>query len=248
MGRLFKNELLKLRYSKSIWLFLGAIIGMVILVACSPLSLTSVMGAYGYTVSFTYMVNCGTLATLFLAPIAGVLFTQEFSQGTIHNTLSCGVSRGQYFLVKTICFFAMGLLSYIISLILMVGITSLRFTFYRYSYIIPHYILVNLVYHSCTCLLLCTYMAFYILIAVSFRKAAIIVYLAGAFAVVGEFTLMDLFPNYQGILPTVLAMYNMFEQKKVLTLEFIQLFIPAAIMFIVFIVLAYLIFQKRDVN
>lgn len=250
MGRLFKNELLKLKYSRTIWISMGAIAGMVILLACMPASLmgSDIMQVYGYTVAFTYMRNAGTFSIVVLAPIAAELFTKEFNQRTIHNILSCGVSRRKYFVVKMVCFFMMGLLSFLMALALLVIITTVRYRFFRLSYKILNYVLVNLVYHSCAFFVICTYMAFYIFVAVAFRKNAVIVYLSGVIAVMGEFTLMDLIPNYKGILPVVLDMYELLEKRRVLTPEFIKLMISPAAMFVIFMLLAYALFLKRDVN
>ena len=87
MGRLFKNELMKLKYSRTLWLFWGVVLGLVLLFSVAP-GIYFELESYGYTTAFVYMRNCGTFVLMFLAPIAGSMFTLEFYQGTMQNTLS----------------------------------------------------------------------------------------------------------------------------------------------------------------
>lgn len=89
MGELFKNELLKIRYNKTIWLFWGVSAAFVALFGMLNSEKDLVMNLYGYTSSFAYMRIAGTFVVMFLAPVAGTVFTQELWQGTMQNTLSC---------------------------------------------------------------------------------------------------------------------------------------------------------------
>lgn len=252
MGRLFKNELLKMRYNKTLWAFFGVIVAFVAIFGLAPGETGwTELAAYGYTASFVYMRDAGTFIFLFLSPIAGSLFTQELSQGTMHNTLSCGVSRGQYFTVKLFCYLASGIIIYLFSIIEFVCCVSVRsgfwpgkdFSFYPY----PSYGLALLAYHFGAAILLCTYMAFFTLVAICVKKAAI-VYILGALTFLGEGTLMDVLPSYRGVMLTIMEMYDMAVKQRILTAEFAGLFGQCLLMCIFFLVLAYLVFLKRDID
>lgn len=246
MGRLFKNELMKLKYSRTLWLFWGVVLGLVLLFSVVP-GIYFELESYGYTTAFVYMRNCGTFVLMFLAPIAGSMFTLEFYQGTMQNTLSCWVSRPQYFAVKVLCLFVTGILVYLSALVVFVGIRSLRLGFRPEGMVYPDYGLSSLAFHGGTCLLLCTYMALYILISLLVKRPGV-VYLSGAIATVVETSLMNTVPGYSGVIPTVVRMYEMAEERRVLTGEFAGLFVQSSVMCAAFLLLSYLIFLRKDIN
>ncbi len=124
MGRLFINEWIKVKYSKMLWILYGIILVYVILMGGMPTG-TMGWGEYGATAPYGYLRNCGTLVMMFLSPMVGIFFTQEFAQGTMHNTLSCGVSRRDYFMVKLVCVLISGYLVYFCSLLVFTGIRCL---------------------------------------------------------------------------------------------------------------------------
>lgn len=252
MGRLFKNELLKMKYNKAIWALCGVIAAFVAIFGLAPeTSGILELAACGYTASFAYMRDAGTAILLFLSPFAGLLFTQERYQGTMHNTLSCGVSRKQYFTVKLVCYLAVGVIIYLVSIIEFVCCVSLRsgfvpdtgYPFYPY----PDYGAAMLAYHFGVIILLCTYMAFSTFIAVCVKKAAV-VYILGALILMGESVLSNILPFYRGVLPVILDMHDMVLKRRILTAEFAGLFGQCLFMCIFFLGLAYLIFLKRDID
>lgn len=250
MGRLFKNELLKIRYNKIIWLFWGVSAAFVALLGLLNSEKDLAMNVYGYTSSFAYMRMAGTFVVMFLSPIAGAVFTQEMQQGTMHNTLSCGVSRLQYFAVKAVCVFVLDLVIFLFCLgeyvCLRTAVKGWLPKDYPYSY--PDYGMVNLAYHGGTCLLLCVYIAFFILVAVSVKRPAA-VYLSGAVATMAELTVMgNIGAGYKGVMPVVVDMYDMVLDRMVLTPEFAGLFVQAAVMGIVFLGASVVIFLRRDMN
>lgn len=248
MGSLFRNEWLKLKYNKTIWLFWGMGIVLVALMGMLNAERDLEMNLYGYTASFAYMRMAGTFVVMLLAPVAGAVFTQEFKQGTMHNTLSCGVSRLQYFAVKAVCVFAADLAMFLLCLAEYVCVrTAVKGWVPGSQAAYPDYGLASLAFQSGTILLLCAYIALFILVAVSVRKPAI-VYLSGAAAVMGEIALMNYAPGYRGVIPAVIHMYDMAAEGRVLTPEFAGLFFQGAVMGIAFLALAVLIFLKRDIN
>lgn len=252
MGRLFQNELLKMKYNKALWAFFGVIAAFAAIFGFAPGKTDSMnLAEYGYMASFSYMRNAGTAILLFLSPIAGLLFTQERHQGTMHNTLSCGVSRRQYFIVKLVCYLAIGVIIYLFSIIEFVCCISLRsgfmpdsgYPFYPY----PAYGTAMLAYHFGVIIVMCTYMTFFIFIAVCVKKAAV-VYILGALTLMGENILTNVLPFYRGVLPVIMDMYDMVIQRRILTVEFAGLFGQCLFMCFFFLGLAYLVFLRRDID
>lgn len=249
MRRLFKNELIKIYHNKIIWLFWGISAVFVALLGMLNSERDLAMNLCGYTASLAYMRIAGTFVVMFLAPVAGAVFTRELQSGTMHNTLSCGVSRRRYFAVKAVCVYGMDLLIFLFCLGEYVCCRTIAAGWLpkTYSYSYPDMGLVKLVYTGGTCLLLCVYIAFFILVAVSVKRPAL-VYFSGAAATMCEFTVMNYVQGYKGVMPTVIDMYEMAVDRKVLTPEFAGLFLQGALMGIVFLAGAVLIFLRRDID
>ncbi len=249
MGELFKNELLKIRYNKTIWLFWGVSAAFVALFGMLNSEKDLVMNLYGYTSSFAYLRIAGTFVVMFLAPVAGTVFTQELWQGTMQNTLSCGVGRLRYFAVKAVCVYVIDLLIFLFCLgefiCFRTAVRGWRPGTYSDAY--PNFGLVNLAFHGGTCLLLCVYIALFILVAVSVKRPAL-VYFSGAVATMGEFMVMNYGQGYQGVMPAVIRMYDMAVAGKVLTPEFAGLFVQGTAMGIVFLGAAVFVFLRRDID
>lgn len=241
-----------MKYNKMLWAFCGLIAAFAAIFGLAPGTTGIVeLATCGYTASFAYMRNAGTGILLFLSPFAGLLFTQERYQGTMHNTLSCGVSRKQYFVVKLVCYLAVGVIIYLVSIIEFVCCVSLRFGFVPdtgYSfYPYPDYGAAMLAYHFGVIILLCTYMAFSTFVAVCVKKAAV-VYILGALTLMGENILSNVLPSYRGVLPVIVDMYDMVLKRRILTAEFAGLFGQCLFMCIFFLGLAYLVFLRMDIN
>ncbi len=249
MGRLFKNELLKICHNKIIWLFWGISAAFVALLGMLNSEKDLAMNLYGYTSSLAYMRIAGTFVVMFLAPIAGAVFTTELQSGTMHNTLSCGVSRRRYFAVKAVCVYVTDLLIFLFCLGEFVCCRTIAAGWRpgTGSYAYPELGLAKLVYTGGTCLLLCSYIAFFILIAVSVKRPAV-VYLSGAVATMGEFAVMNYVRGYQGVMPAFIDMYEMAVDRKVLTPAFAGLLVQGTVMGIAFLVGAVLVFLRRDID
>lgn len=249
MRKLFRNEMLKICYNKTIWLFWGISAVFVALLGMLNSEKDLAMNLYGYTSSLAYMRIAGTFVVMFLAPVAGAVFTKELQSGTMHNTLSCGVGRLRYFAVKAVCVYVMDLLIFLFCLGEYVCCRTIAAGWLpeSHSYLYPDIGMVNLAYHGGTCLLLCAYVALFILVAVSVKKPAV-VYLSGALATMAEFMVMNYIRGYRGVIPVTVDMYDMAVDRTVLTPEFAGLFIQGAVMGIVFLAAAVLVFLRRDID
>ena len=252
MGRLLKNELLKMRYSRMLWIVFTGAIALVALMGCAPAGGIS-WADYGIMVPFGYMRSCGTMVTMLLSPIVGIFFTQELQQGTMHNTLSCGVSRRKYFWVKTVCIMAVCLLNYLISMVIFTCLRTVISGFYPPPGSYPdcdYGVTTLLLYQLGICIMQFTYITFFMVISVLTKKPAI-VNLAGIVIWFCEGVLlisMDLLPAFRNPDSVMIAMYDLWQDGKALTSEFVRQFDHCLILGIVFLVLSYIIFQRKDIN
>ncbi len=247
MKKLFVNEWIKIKYSRMLWFLYGGILAFVLLLGASPSGTMRPLDN-GFPASFGYMSLCVTTIIIFLSPMVGIFFTRELQQGTMHNTLSCGVDRGRYFMVKTICAIASGTGIHVISVF---EFTILRIAtggFRPVSVQIPHCgFATALLFQLGCCVQQFTYIAFFLLISVLFRKTAI-VNLAGIVTCFAEAMLSRSVSWYRGPIASVLASYDLWLEGKVLTMEFLRQYGQCAVMSMAFLALAYLIFRRRDIN
>lgn len=246
MRQLFKNELLKMRYSRPLWIVLGGGIALVILMGCFPAG-TLGWGECGIMAPFGYLRVCGTMVMMLFAPVVGCFFTQELKQGTMHNTLSCGVSRGQYFWVKTVCIMAVCLLNYLVSVILFFGLRTVISGFYPSDGYPDCSFAVLMVYQLGCCIFQVTYITLFMVISVSTKKPAV-VNLASIVIWCCEGFFISSSRVFRHPMAVMLTMYEMWEEGRVLTYDFIKQFDHCLILEIVFLALAYLLFLKKDIN
>ena len=59
---------------------------------------------------------------------------------------------------------------------------------------------------------------------------------------------MNFAPLYKGVVYTIIQMYEMAEERRVLTGEFAGLFVQSGVMCGVLVLLSYLIFMRKDIN
>lgn len=249
MKRLFVNEWVKMKYSKLLWILLGGILALMLLMGIGTQGAPDKGYWYvGGTASFEYMRTCGSIVILLLAPMVGIFFTQELQQGTMHNTLSCGVSRSRYFAVKTICILASGLVFYLSSLLLYVGVRTLCVGFAPVPGTYPDMgLAVAAVFQLGCCVQIFTYITCFILVSVLTQKTAF-VNLAGLVVWVCESFLAKSVPSWRGPLGSIIASQALWAQGKVLTAEFLLQSVQCAVMSVVFLALGYLVFMKRDIS
>ena len=239
MGRLFKNELLKMRYSRMLWIVFAGTLAFVVLTGCAPAD-TLGWGDHGVMAPFGYMRDCGTAVMMLLSPVVGIFFT-------MHNTLSCGVSRKQYFFVKAACIMAVCLLNYVVSVLLFACLRTIVSGFYPPGSYPDSRFSILMVYQLGCCILQFTYITFFMVISVLTNKPAV-VNLAGIVIWFCEGVFVNAVPAFRHPMSVMINMYDLWEEEKVLTLAFIRQFDQCFIMGIVFLALGCLIFLRRDIN
>lgn len=248
MKRLIQNELLRIKYSRRIFIFLVFSLLFVIMDGSFPVQYRYRMTEYGYMAAIWYLRMTATVVFAFMAPVAAELVTREFRDGTIHNALSCGISRKKYFCVKTSCYFCIctvhllgSLIVYFILRCIIAGYNPMHFSY-------PDYGLVNLVYLLGEFIILFAYASLYLLFSFIFRQPAV-TYLSGLVVITLEATIINGNTSwYGGPLITEIFMYELLEQEKVLTWEFASHLLPCLGLCILFVGLAYKIFLKKDIN
>ena len=233
MGRLFKIELLKMRYSRMLWVILGGSVALVILTGCFPEG-TLGWGDYGVMAPFGYLRACGTMVMMLFAPVAGCFFTRELKQGTMLNALSCGVDRRQYFWVKAVCIIGVCLLDYLVCIAIFFCLRVVVSGFYPsggYPDCSPG---VFVVYQLGCFIFLFTYITLFLFISVSMKKPAavnlssiVIWFIEGVF--------INSVRGLRHPMAVLLSMYDMWEEGKVLTPEFVRQFDHCVILGIVFL-------------
>lgn len=248
MGKLIHNELLKLKYSGSVKIVCGYFLFVVILAGFIPMDdLPDIMGV-GYGVSFVVVPFSGVLIFGVFAAMTAGMITQEFSQGTIHNALSRGVSRRQYFAAKVASLFGVALVTYPVSLIAAVALRSMIFGFNPRSLTYPDYLQVNLVYHFSIMAVILIYVSIYIFLAYIFKRPAL-TFTAGFAELVLELILIKDNTSVGGPLQAMRVIFNsLVEGYDILRIGVMKLLLPGIGMGILSLVLAYLVFMKKDVN
>lgn len=252
MGKLIYNELLKLKYSGSVKIVWGYFLFAVILAGLMPMDdlpgiMRDIIGV-GYGVSFVVVPFSGALVFGVFAAMTAGMITQEFSQGTIHNALSRGVSRRRYFAAKVTCLFGVALVTYPVSLIAAVALRSMIFGFNPQSLTYPDYLQVNLVYHFSIMAVILIYVSIYIFLAYICKRPAL-TFTAGFAELVLELILIKDNTSVGGPLQAMRVISNsLVEGYDILQIGVMKLLLPGIAMGILSLVLAYLVFMKKDVN
>lgn len=248
MKRLFINEWMKIRYSKLLWILFAGILALTLVFAVCLGGAPGTGYYVGITASFEYMTFGATMIMMLLAPVVAIFFTQELQEGTMHNTLSCGVSRRQYFAAKTICITVSGLAIYLMSVLLYTCTRTLMAGFAPASLTYPDCnAAVTAIFQLGCCLQVFTYLTCFLLISVLFKRTAF-VNLTGIVIWYGDATLSVSFPFWRGPMASSSVSYDLWEEGKVLTTEFLKQYSQCIIMSIVFLALSYFVFMKRDIN
>ena len=252
MTNLLRNELLKLKRSKSVKILFWYFALYAAFSALFPGEGDSIM-QYAFSAPFTAFGSSGASGLFFFAAIAAGVIAEEFSQGTIHNALGCGVERRSYFVAKVCNVMCITAFIYLFSLLIHCVVKNIFFPFApdgpRYS----HYWLKVLVYNLGAVFVLLCSMSVYILFSYLFRKSVI------TFVVSALVTFLDLIwyakAAQKGFGGPVSAMWKMTEMirtgpssDRLLSTEFLVMLLPSLCIGIISLITAYRLFQRADIN
>lgn len=254
MSDLFKNELLKLKRSKSVkilfWYFvIYSILGALFFSGADEDSIAR----SGFSAPFLTFAMHGSSGFFFYAAIAAGLVANEFSQGTIHNAISCGVERRRYFIAKTSCLLGITVFLYLTNMLVFSLAQTAITSFDPYGLLYSRYWQKVFVYNLAAILLLLSYMSLFICIAYLCRRGVM------TFVVSFLITNLDLIwfsktghDKAGGPLSVMWQMMEMIRtdlsSNRLLEPDFFLMLIPSLCMGVISLVVAYHLFKRTDIN
>lgn len=254
MRDLFKNELLKLKRSKSVkvlfWYFvIYSILGALFFHGADEDSIAR----SGFSAPFMTFAMHGSSGFFFYAAIAAGLVANEFSQGTIHNAISCGVERRSYFIAKTCCLLGITVFLYLTNTLVHSLANIAISSFDPYGLLFSRYWPKVFIYNLVAILLLLSYMSLFICIAYLCRKGVM------TFVVSFLVTDVDLISYAKigtgKINGPVSMMWQMLEMiqtdlssNRLLEPDFFLMLIPSLCMGVISLAVAYQLFKRTDIN
>lgn len=247
MKNLVLNEFNKIKHTTMIKVVFGLFLIMALLEGIYPLEGKDVFD-YAFGAHFLFLRNNGTLVLFWFSPIAVSMITQEFSQGTAHNILSCGISRKKYYMVKAFSLMVTAAIIYLVTIAVYTLTMSILYGFNPRSHTYPNYVLVIFVYHIYMLIVIFAEMALFMCIGYLFNRPAIAYWVCLGTVNIERF----LFPlNDYGMglsLQTLITMENYIRTRTVLTIDFMILLVTIFLELSLCLALACFIFQKKDIN
>lgn len=206
------------------------------------------MFAYAYGSHFQFLAGFGRLSLFLFAPVVIAAITQEFSQRTIANPLTCGVDRRRYFFVKAACLMGTAGFLYLASAGLSTLLKSLFYGFNPQNLRYPDYVATIFVYHSGVFLTILAEMALFVFISclADYQSAAYF----GCLGVCGvEAMLLYRSEGRIGLAVQTLAnMSRYVETHTVLTPQFAGVLVLPFLELVLFLGLGYLVFRRKDIR
>ena len=254
MNDLLKNELLKLKRSKSVkvlfWYFvIYSILGALFFHGADE---SSVMRS-GFFAPFATFAMHGAAAFFFYAAVAAGLVADEFSQGTIHNAISCGVERRRYFIAKICCLLGITVFLYLSNTLVHCLAEIVISSFDPYGLLYSRYWQKVLVYNLAAILLLLSCMSLFICIAYLCRKGVKTFVVSMLIIVLDNFLYARIGPDK--INSPVSLMWQMFEMirtdlssNRLLEPDFFLMLVPSLCMGAISLTVAYQLFKRTDIN
>lgn len=254
MSDLFKNELLKLKRSKSVKILFWYFVVYSVLAALffhradeSPFTRS------GFSAPFMTFAMHGTSGFFLYAAVAAGLVANEFSQGTIHNAISCGVERRRYFIAKICSLLGCTAFLYLSNMFVHSLAESAISSFDPHGLLYSRYWQKVLVYNLAAILLLQSCMSLFICIAYLCRKSVMTFVVS---MLITELDFIWYFKIGQGkIGGPVSVMWQMLEMietepssNRLLEPGFFLMLVPSLCMGVVSLVVSYQLFKRTDIN
>ena len=252
MNKMIRNEWLKLRYNRMVIIFALVMFGISVIFATVPIHRWDrlVLWDYGIMAGIEFLCNAGGFIAVFMTAIAAGMFTQEYSIRTLHNAISCGVSRRKYILVKISVYIITCFLIQMVNLILYTVMKGIIFGWispeYKYSY--PHLELVAVVASLGGFAALFAWLSVFALLANLFRSPAAAMFAGVAFYYGENLLYNQNYPLYGDPLYSIIMIRHFLKSGHVLTPEFAALSLPCLVTGGICFSLTYLVFLKKDMN
>ncbi len=254
MNNLLKNELLKLKRSKSVkvlfWYFvIYSILGTLFFHRADAGSFER----SGFSAPFLTFAMHGSSGFFFYASVAAGLVANEFSQGTIHNAISCGVERRRYFLSKICCLLGVTVFLYLTNVLVRSLAQSIFSSFDPYGILYSRYWQKVLVYNLAAILLLLSSMSLFICIAYLCRRG-VMTFVISLLATDADLIWYSRISRDKPVGP-VSVMWQMLDMAgtdsssdRLLEPGFLLLLLPSLCMGAISLIVAYQLFKRADIN
>lgn len=247
MKNLILNEFAKIKHTTLIKIIFGLFLLMAVLIGILPPEEKD-MFDYAYGAHFRFLRMCGTAALFFFSPIVVSMITQEFSQGTAHNILSCGISRKKYYMVKAICLMGTSFMIYLVTIGVYALIRSILYGFNPGNYAYPDYVPVVFVYHISILIVIFAELALFMCIGYLFNRQAMAYWVCLGIVGIENFIFLRDDGKMGLALQALVTMDGFLENYTVLTVDFMRLLTPVFAELFLCLALACFIFQKKDIN
>lgn len=253
MGRLIHNEWLKLRYNRVVLAFAGVGVVFSAFAAASVRLSELTVYDYAWLASTEFLKRVGSIVSVLMVGIAAGIFSMDFKQHTVHNALSCGVSRSEIFASKVCVYYSFGFIVQLVSLVFYTVLVGLLVGWASPYYHYPNLVATMIVFHLGEAVIVFTYMSCFLFLGMIFRDPGGLMFM-GFVAFYADMWVSSLSKDSGGFMSSFSPMYLIqimryyLRNKLVLSAEFVTLFIPCLAMGCLFLLMAYLIFQKRDID
>lgn len=252
--RLFANEFLKIRRSKSVKILFGVFLAFIILSAYAGNYTGSAKMRSGFAGPFLWNGIMGAAGLFAYGALAAGMVAGEFQLGVVQNALGCGVSRRRYFVVKVISVLGISAVLYLLCTCIFTGFLTEVYGFDPERILPSEYRLKVLAFTGAALAVQLSCVSMYICFAYLFRKAS------ATFAASVLATLLETFVSARlikadaisgnginGPFTTTFLLSQHFVSDTILTREFALLTLPCIGLMAISLLASYFLFMKRSV-
>lgn len=252
MRRLLVNELVKIRYSRSVKIVFCILAGFAVLCTAIQANDGGKLGDYGYQIPFISIVSFGAMGFFIYSALAATMIGGEFEKGIVHNIFSCGIGRKQYYAAKLTGVFGTAVVIYFLVTVLQTVLVTLRFGFGPKGLITEEYWLEVLVFTVAVLIVLAANLSIYCFFAFLFRRAAVTFAVSVGWGIVE--LLISSLAHKSGksvsFLPLAVmnAMIDKFQAGGILSVQFCTLLVPCIVIVLLCSLSGYWLFKNRDIQ
>lgn len=247
--RLFHNEKFKMKHSKQIKIVSFCVLLFSVFMSVNLKYERDLMDIteYGYGAAFEYFRQVAVMLVIFLAPVAADMTTREVDQGTIRNVLSRGVKRGEYFAVKLICFCGFVTMSTLLSLLVYLVFRTRLLGFNPQGLIYPNYLPSVCAYIAGSLVLLYTYGLLVFCLGYYFDSVSAASF-TGIVVLILDVDVIFRFTPWPSPMRAADTMYEiLLKEQRILTMDFVRLLIPCICACVIFGLLSWVFFRRKDI-
>ncbi len=249
MKALWINELVKMRCSWAVKIVFLYRIYEAVTSAVRPALVETAFMRQGAFAPFQAVTNYA--GNIFICSIlTGSVMDKEFEQGTIHNVLVCGVGRGRYFAVKTAGIWGLAILDYAVYACLYILFRCLFFGVGQGGGLSEFYWLKMLVYNGGAVAVVLAYHCLFLFFGVLFRNSVVTFMVSAALTVMRNGLGIFIIRRVEGMKwkPAYLLMREIAVSDNILSSDLAMALLPCICMGAISLILAYVLFQRKDMK